>query len=112
MRVGCWGVTEQKTRFRTHGVVRNNDFFRGLLSCEGEQSLAKLRTFANLSRRTDLQAFSFPKVFRKIHYFCEVFFRIAGFGFHKSVKRPSSPDIGSAETSRQRKFTSRSTRAT
>jgi hypothetical protein len=55
---GCWGVTEQETRLRMLELVRNSALFAVLVSCEGGNLLAKLRSFARLGCRTDLQVFS------------------------------------------------------
>ena len=54
-------------------LVRNPALLEVLMRCEGGKGHAKLRSFANPSCGVNLQPFSFAKVSRKIHYFCEVF---------------------------------------
>jgi len=54
-------------------LVRNSALLEALVSCKRGKGFAKLRSFANLGRGTNLQPISFAKVSRTIHYFCEDF---------------------------------------
>ena len=71
--LGCWGVTEQKTRFRTLELVSSNTLFRGLVSREGSRASQNLELLRTSVDEQICRPFPFAKVCRKIHYFCEVF---------------------------------------